>query len=259
MNPLALVTGASSGIGLHIAEGLAKRGHDLVLVGRNKPELTTLQAAWSATYGVRVQVVANDLAEAGAAERMYAAVRADNPAPDVLVNNAAFGEVGPFHEADAAQIERMMQLNMSALTRLTHVALVEMRARGNGRIMNVASCAAFNAGPLMAVYFATKAYVLNFSEAVAHECAGSGVTITVLCPGATKTNFHITAGFHPAAKLFNPPYAASAASVADYGLRALFAGRRIAVPGISNRLSLFAIRLLPRRMVTTITQWALRQ
>lgn len=257
--PLALVTGASSGIGRHLAEGLAKRGHDLVLVARSEAELTALKTAWESAYSIVVRVVASDLSAPGAAEQLYAAVRAAGPTPDVLVNNAGFGDVGPFHAADAAHLERMLQLNVLALTRLTHLALVEMRARGSGRILNVASCAGFSAGPLMAVYFATKAYVLHFSEAVAHECAGSGVTVTVLCPGATRTDFHTNAGFPATAKVFNSPFAGDPLHVATYGLRALFAGRRIAVPGFSNRLSLLAIRVLPRRLVAIVTHWALRQ
>ncbi len=257
--PLALVTGASTGIGRHLAEGLARRGHDLVLVARSEPELTALKIAWEPTYGIAVRVVVSDLAEHGAAERLYAVVRAAGPIPDVLVNNAGFGDLGPFHHADPDLLERMLHLNVLALTRLTHLALVEMRARGSGRILNVASCAGFSAGPQMAVYFATKAYVLHFSEAVAHECAGSGVSVTTLCPGATSTGFHVTAGFPAGAKLFNSPFAADPVSVARYGLRALFAGRRIAVHGMSNRLSLFAIRLLPRRLVSTFTSWVVRQ
>ena len=164
-----------------------------------------------------------------------------------------------FHDAEWEKLGRMLQLNVLAVTRLTHLALAEMRARGSGRIMNLASCAAFSPGPLMAVYFATKAYVLHFSEAIAQECVGTGVTVTALCPGATRTRFHTTAGFSDGTRLFSSPFAAEAEGVAIYGVRAMFAGRRVAVPGFSNRLSLLAIRVLPRRLMTVITHRLFRR
>ncbi len=254
----ALITGAASGIGRHLAIEFAARGLDLLLVARNEPALHALQAELQATHAVRVTLMGQDLAQPGAAADLYARVRAILPAPDVLVNNAGFGVYGNFHQADDEVLERMVQVNILVVTQLARLALPEMRQRGSGRILNVASCAAFNAGPLMAVYFATKAYVLHFSEAIAQECAGSGVTVTALCPGATATEFHRTAGFPGESWLFAPPIAAHPATVARYGIRAMYAGRRIAIPGLMNKVSVFMLRFIPRRLAVLLTQRVLR-
>ena len=254
----AFITGASSGIGRHLAIEFAAKGLDLLLVARNEQALQTLQAELQATYAVRVTLIGFDLAAPGAAAELYARVRAILPVPDVLVNNAGFGAYGNFREVDVEMFNRMVQVNILAVTQLTHLILPEMHKRGSGRIMNVASCAAFNAGPLMAVYFATKAYVLHFSEAIAQECAGSGVTVTALCPGATTTEFHRTAGFPGESWLFAPPIASHPAAVARNGIRALYAGRRIAIPGIANKISVFMLRFTPRRLAVILTQRILR-
>jgi uncharacterized protein len=256
--PYALVTGASSGIGLHVAEELARRGFDLVLVARSPEQLAERKAVLERTYAIRVAVLACDLAAPDAGAQLYRAVRGAHAVPDILVNNAGFGAFGSFHVADGANLQRLIHLNVLTLTSLMHQVLPDMRARGSGRILNVASCAAFAPGPLMAVYFATKAYVLHLSEAVAEECAGSGVTVTALCPGSTTTDFHRTAGFPEDSWLFAPPVAARAESVARYGVRALLAGRRIAIPGFSNRLVVFALRVVPRRLAVILAHRALR-
>ena len=170
----ALITGASSGIGRHLALELAARGLDVVLVARNDSPLQELRLEIETRHQVRATVIAIDLSVPGAAANLYTELRTSMPPPDVLVNNAGFGSFGLFHEADGEVLQRLVQVNILALTCLLRRALPEMRARGSGRVLNVASCAAFNAGPLMAVYFATKAYVLHLSEAVAQECVGSG-------------------------------------------------------------------------------------
>lgn len=256
--PYALVTGASSGIGRHLADELAGRGFDLVLVARSTDVLDTVKAEIEATHRVKITVIDCDLAVPGAAAELYSQVRATWPVPDVLVNNAGFGAFGQFHEADGENLLRLVQVNIMALTCLMRRALPEMRQRGSGRILNVASCAAFSPGPLMAVYFATKSYVLSLSEAVAHECAGTGVTVTALCPGSTATAFHRIAGFPEDSWLFSPPVAAHPKSVARYGIRALFAGRRTAIPGFLNRVAIFSVRLVPRFVALAITQRVLR-
>jgi len=178
----ALITGASSGIGRHLALELAARGLDVVLVARNDSPLQELRLEIETRHQVRATVIAIDLSVPGAAANLYTELRTSMPPPDVLVNNAGFGSFGLFHEADGEVLQRLVQVNILALTCLLRRALPEMRARGSGRVLNVASCAAFNAGPLMAVYFATKAYVLHLSEAVAQECVGSGVTVTAPPP-----------------------------------------------------------------------------
>ena len=254
----ALITGASSGIGRHLALELAARGLDVVLVARNDSPLQELRLEIETRHQVRATVIAIDLSVPGAAANLYTELRTSMPPPDVLVNNAGFGSFGLFHEADGEVLQRLVQVNILALTCLLRRALPEMRARGSGRVLNVASCAAFNAGPLMAVYFATKAYVLHLSEAVAQECVGSGVTVTALCPGATATEFHRTAGFPEDSWLFAPPVAARPAAVARYGIRALYAGRRIAIPGVANKLSIFALRIIPRRIAVVLAQRVLR-
>ena len=254
----ALITGASSGIGRHLAHALAARGLDVLLVARDEAALQTLQAELRATSAVAVTIIACDLSQPQAAVALYAQVRATMPVPEVLINNAGFGAYGDFHAGDAAVIERMVQVNIMALTQLMRLVLAEMRSRGQGRIMNVASCAGFSAGPLMAVYFATKAYVLHLSEAVAQECAGSGVTITALCPGSTITKFHSVAGFPEDSWLFTPPIAASSMAVAGYAVRALYAGKRVAIPGLANKLAIVGLRLIPRRLAVALTQRVLR-
>ena len=248
----ALITGASSGIGLHLALELAARGLDVVLIARNDVTLQDLRVEIEALHPVRAVVMGVDLSVPGAADKLYSELRATWPAPDVLVNNAGFGAYGLFHEADGEVLQRLVQVNILALTCLLRRALPEMRARGSGRVLNVASCAAFNAGPLMAVYFATKAYVLHLSEAVAQECVGSDVTVTALCPGATATEFHRTAGFPENSWLFAPPVAARPAAVARYGVRAMYAGRRIAIPGLANKLSILSLRFIPRRLAVMV-------
>lgn len=250
----ALITGASSGIGRHLACELAARGLDVVLVARNDQALDDLRTEIEARYGVRATVKGIDLSVPGAAADLYTELRTTFPAPDVLVNNAGFGSYGLFHEADGEVLQSLVQVNILALTSLLRRVLPEMRARGSGRVLNVASCAAFNAGPMMAVYFATKAYVLHLSEAVAQECVGSGVTVTALCPGATATDFHRTAGFPENSWLFASPVAAQPETVARFGVRALYAGRRVAIPGVMNKLSILALRIVPRRLAVIMAQ-----
>ncbi len=256
--PYALVTGASSGIGLHLANELARRGFDLVLVARSTDLLTELKTTIERSHAVRVSLLACDLAAPDAGLFLYRELRATHPVPDLLINNAGFGAFGAFHEADGENLQRLIQLNVLTLTCLMRQVLPGMHARGSGRVLNVASCAAFAPGPLMAVYFATKAYVLHLSEAVAQECAGSGVTVTALCPGSTATEFHRTAGFPDDSWLFAPPVAARPEVVARYGVKALLAGRRIAIPGFANCLVIFALRLIPRRLAVVLAHRALR-
>lgn len=245
--PATVITGASSGIGEALARRLARQDRQpLVLVARRQDKLDAL-AAELRQPGRRVEVVALDLEQPGAAARLMEAVSALGLQVDTLVNNAGFGLNNCFADMPLDRIQGMMQLNMVALTELCHAVLPGMRARGRGRIMNIASVAAFQACPSFAVYGATKSYVLMFSEALAAEEKRHGIRVTAVCPGATDTAFHDVAGNRGtlAEKLMD-----SAATVAATALRALDAGRPVVVTGLLNKPLPFFVRLLPRMVVT---------
>lgn len=234
----ALVTGASGGIGLEIARLLAA-DHDLVLVARSAERLREVAAELG---GARVVPV--DLAEPGAVARVVEAV----PDVDVLVNNAGVGDFSPFAEADPTKLDMLIALNIGALTNLTRAYLPGMLSRGHGSIMNVASTASFQPGPLMAVYYATKAYVLSLSEALAEETRGSGVTVTALCPGATASGFQAGAAMEQS-RLVRGRKLPTAASVAAKGVAAMRKGDAVAVPGAMNKMFATSIRFTPRPVV----------
>lgn len=249
--PLALVTGASGGIGLEIARELGARGHDLVLVARSEAKLRELGSELATRHGLRVEVIAADLATAGGADAVAAELERRGLQVDVLVNNAGFGLFGRHVETALADEQQMIDVNITALTRLTKRLLPAMVARGHGRVLNLASTAAFQPGPYMAVYYATKAYVLSYSEALAEELGGSGVTVTALCPGPTRSGFQDKAAMHDSA-LVKGKRLPTAAEVARYGVQAMLNGRRVAVHGLMNRLMAQSIRFTPRRLVTRL-------
>ncbi len=251
--PIALVTGASSGIGLELATLLAREGHDLICVARNRERLEQIARGLREEFGGAVTVIPRDLAEPEAARAVAAEVESRGFPLEILVNNAGFGVYGRFAETSLEQELAMIQVNLVALTELTKRFLPGMLRRGHGRILNVASTAAFQPGPLMAVYYATKAYVLSFSEALANETAGTGVTVTALCPGPTITEFQNRAGVG-GTRLFHSPLVRDARSVALAGYRGMRRGRRVVVPGLENRLLVEAVRLTPRRLVTAIAR-----
>jgi len=251
--PLALVTGASAGIGMELARRLAAGGHDLVLVARRADELRALAESLAAAHGVTAHVIPADLADPAVPQRLFDEVSARGLAVDVLVNNAGFGLLGPFADADPGRTMAMVRVNVAALTHLTGLFLPGMRERGRGRILNVASTAAFQPGPLMAVYYATKAYVLSFSEALHKELAGTGVTVTCLCPGPTKTEFAAASGM-AGTMIFSGPNVMAAGPVADAGYRGMMKGKRVVVPGLFNRLLIGAGRLAPRGLVLTLVK-----
>lgn len=246
--PFALVTGASSGIGTDLARQLAARGHGLVLTARRKDRLDALKGEIEAAHKVPVHVVAQDLSDPGAARALHEACRALGVEMGVLVNNAGYGIQGRLVEMDPAAIARMTQVNVHALTELTLLFGREMAGRGAGRILNVASAAAFLPSPYVSAYAATKAYVLSFSEAVRFEFAPSGVTVTTLYPGITTTEFNQVAGARTPglmdASILGP------AEVARIGLAGLFAGKRAVVPGFINKLNAFFSQVLHRGLVT---------
>ncbi len=248
----ALITGASSGIGYELARVFAREGYDLVLVARNRLRLEALSADLTSRHAVKCAVIEKDLAAALAPNEIFDAVRAASVDVDVLVNNAGFGTNGPFARADLHSQMQMLQVNVVALTHLTGLFLPDMIARKNGKILNVASTAAFQPGPLMAVYYASKAYVLSFSEAIADELRRTRITVTALCPGPTKTEFHERAKIQNSRML--TANTMDAATVARAGYEGMLKGRRLVIPGFTNRFLAASVRLAPRRLVTKVTR-----
>jgi len=257
MSNTALITGASSGIGTEFARIHAAKGGDMVLVARNEAKLNQLKAELEAAHKVTVTVIASDLGVPGAAQQVFAATETANLQIDVLINNAGFGGHGKFHERELAQEDAMIQLNITALTDLTHLYLQGMVARKQGKILNVASTAAFMPGPLQAVYYATKAYVLSFSQAIAEELSGTGVTVTALCPGAVKTSF-VEAGNLEGVEIFDK--AASAASVAIHGYQAMEKKKLVTINEMGLNFMLNWITpLLPRKTLLKISRQAMEK
>jgi len=249
----ALITGASGGIGAEIARLFAENGYGVVLVARSKDRLVALANELEARHAVAARVIEADLAQPTAPSEIYHQVGLQGVTVDVLVNNAGFGTYGRFADTDLPTELEMLQVNMVALTHLTKLYLRDMLARGDGKIMNVASTAAFQPGPLMAVYYATKAYVLSFSEALANEVQGSGVTVTALCPGPTATGFQQRADME-GIRLVRGPLMMDAARVARVGYNALMAGKAVAIAGWTNRLLVLGVRLAPRGLVTRVVR-----
>jgi short-subunit dehydrogenase len=240
---VALVTGASGGIGMELARVLAP-DHDLVLVARSAAKLDAL-----ATELGGARVIAADLSDPSAVGKIVAEV----PDVDVLVNNAGVGDFGAFAEADLDRTLAMIQLNITSLTALTRRYVPGMLERGNGRVMNVASTASFQPGPLMAVYYATKSYVLSFSEAIAEEMRGTGVTVTALCPGPTASGFQAAADMELSPLVANRKLP-SAADVARYGVKAMEKGEVVAVPGALNKAMATSVRFTPRFVLRRVVR-----
>jgi hypothetical protein len=247
----ALVTGASSGIGRAFAVRLAARGANLVIVARRQAELDALAIELRKDHQIEVTVVAIDLATATAAADLYARTEGAGRAIDVLINNAGFGTHQYFLEQDWAKVHQQLQLNIVTLTELTHRFGQAMSQRGRGHILNVGSIGAYTPCPTYATYAAGKAYVRDFTEAIAHELAPRGVRVCCLCPGGTITEFHQVAGQTVPgwmrAMAFMP-----ADRCAAIGLRALFGWRRNVVSGVGNKIGMWALRFVPRRMIVWI-------
>jgi len=253
---VALVTGASSGIGLELAKLLAANGHDLVLVARREKEMRDLADQLSRQHEIAVRVVAADLARPGAPERIAEALASDGVEVGTLVNNAGFGLRGSFTRLPVARQLDQIQVNVTALTHLTALFLPGMQARKRGRVLNVASTAAFQPGPQMAVYYATKAYVLSLSVALAVELEGTGVTVTTLCPGLTVTEFHEVAE-HLKSDAFMR-HAMTAEDVAEIGIRAALKGKAVVTAGFTNQLLGGVVKILPRSTATAIAGATMR-
>ena len=241
--PGVLVTGASSGIGEAIAREFARRGHDLVLVARHEQRLSELARSLRDEQGISAVHLSCDLSQADAHEQVHHWVRKQGVSVDILVNNAGFDVFGPVSETDMQQEADMLAVNIRALTMLTKLFLPRMIKRGRGRILNIGSTGSFIPTPYNAVYCASKAYVLSFSAALAEECRGTGVSVTCLCPGATHTRFHERAGMQGITLMKFPVM--DAASVARTGVAACLSGRRLVVPGVFNKLSMYTMSLMP--------------
>jgi len=239
---VALITGASAGLGVDFARQLSAQGKQLVLVARRRDRLDALAAELGNTRAVEM-----DLSEAGAADRLMADLAAHGEQADLLINNAGFGLTGRFAELDGRRQRQMIDLNCGALIELAHAVLPAMIERKQGRILNVASTAAFQPGPGMAVYFATKAFVLSFSEALHEEVKRHGVTVSALCPGPTATEFGEVAGFGQSNLL--DKVAADSASVVRAGLAGLDNGKAVIIPGVMNKSTAQAHRFFPRSWV----------
>jgi short-subunit dehydrogenase len=252
MPDLALVTGASSGIGRDLATIHAERGGDLVLVARRRDRLEALAADLRDRHQVSVLVRPCDLARPGAAAEIHREITDLDLEVDILINNAGFGGHGRFGEIDPARHTAMIQVNVMALTELTRAFLPAMVARGRGRVLNLASTAAFLPGPLQAVYFATKAYVLSLGEALTVELEGTGVTVTTLCPGATTTEFEAAANLEGSG-LFERGAAASR-DVAETGYRAMLGGKSVVVHGAANKAIPGLLRMVPRGMAAKVAR-----
>ncbi|HZQ67292.1 MAG TPA: SDR family oxidoreductase [Terriglobales bacterium] len=249
----ALITGASGGIGNELAKLFAKDHHNLILVARSADKLTHFAVELQSQFGISVRSVALDLTDPAAPQSLFQQLASERITVDILVNNAGYGTFGEFHKTSVQDALGQIQLNITALTHLTRLFLTPMAERHSGKILNVASTAGFQPGPLMAVYYATKAYVISFSEALANELEGSGVTVTCFCPGATDTGFQGRAGTENTV-LFKKLRPMSAQAVALDGYRGLMAGRTLVVSGFRNWLVAESVRFAPRKMVTAISR-----
>ena len=244
MRPVTLITGASAGLGAEFARQCSKRGDELVLVARRRDRLEARAAELGRTH-----VMVADLAAPGAPAKVIGAVADQGLAVSTLINNAGFGLTGEFAGLPADRQREMIDLNIAALVELTHLVLPQMRERRTGAILNVASTAAFQAGPGFAVYFASKAFVLSFTEALHQELKAEGVNVTALCPGPTRTEFGEVAGV--TSKAFNR-FAADAPTVVAAGLKGLLRNKAIVIPGLTNKISAQSARIIPRAAMRRI-------
>jgi uncharacterized protein len=251
--PLAIVTGASSGIGRDFADLYAHDGHDLLLIARRRDALESLARSLRDRYGIICDAFPADLARRLDREHLAARIRSVDDRVVALVNNAGIGTHGYFRETDIERELEIIEVNIAALTHVTKMVLPGMLARHQGRIVNVSSVAAFQPGPLMAVYYASKAYVQSFSEALAEEVAGTGVTVTALCPGPTLTEFQTQSGLRSDAPTVGAPPMTSR-DVAEAGYRAANRGKRVVVTGLRNKVVVLANRLLSRRRMTRLVR-----
>lgn len=248
MKKTALITGASGGLGLSFVDIFARDGYDVVLVARNGERLNEIKEETEKKYGITATVIPCDLCKPDGVQEVYNATEAAGIKVDVLVNNAGFGDFGEFHKSDINKQIRMVDLNCTALMHLCHLYIPDMIKNGGGNILNVDSIAAFQPGPLMSTYYATKAFVLSFSQALHRELKGTGVKVTALCPGPIRTNFDNAAdlgesGLFKNLKVWSPDV------VAEFGYKNMKKGKAVCICGFVNKIIVFANRLAPRCLV----------
>ncbi|MBE4908507.1 SDR family oxidoreductase [Bacillus luteolus] len=249
MNKTVLITGATSGLGYDFVKLFANDGYNLVLVARSTQKMEEIKQTFK---NIKVTIITKDLTRVGAAKEVYEEIEKQGIFIDVLVNNAGYGLMGEFDKLDLQAQVNMIQLNVTALTELTYYFLPKMKEKNSGRILNVASTAAFQPGPLMAVYYATKAYVLSFSEALVEELYNHSITVTTLCPGATKTNFGSVASVE-GTKMFSR--AMSSESVAKEGYIGLLKGKRVIITGNFNKMGAISAKFLPRSLAAKVAKY----
>jgi uncharacterized protein len=250
MKPYALITGASSGIGLELAHTFAKNGYNLVLVARSREKMEALAAECHTQHATESLVIEADLSDRTSAQMVFDTVKKKKLVLDVLVNNAGFGDTGEFASSDWQKQEDMMMVNMIAAAHLTRLFVPQLIEQKNGYILNVASVVAFLPGPLMSIYFATKAFLLSFSEALSEELKNTGVSVTVLCPGVTESGFQKVANIEES-KFVKGKKMPSAAEVAEFGYTSMIARKVVVVHGFSNYMLTLAPRFFPRSWIRT--------
>lgn len=253
MEKIALITGASKGIGREFANVFAKNGYSLLLIARTTSELEKLQSELKSKYQCESKILSLDLSQPQCVDTIMTAFQEEIPKIEVLVNNAGFGFAKKFTDIAEQDIDGMLAVNINVLTKLTYRVLPFMTAKKSGKILNVASTAAFAPGPYMAVYYATKAYVLSFSEALYEEYAEDGVTISALCPGVTKTSFQARAGMEKTVIMSGLLPMMSAEEVANIGYDGLMKGKRVIITGVMNKITVFFMQFMPSFITAKMT------
>lgn len=251
INKTALITGGASGLGYEFAVLLAKDAYHLILIDINSDKLKETKKELEDHYPTQVTTITKDMSKQNSSSELFEEIK-ETPI-DVLINNAGFGLYGHFHETNWEREASMLNLHIMATTHLTKLILKGMVERGSGKVLNMSSLAAFQPGPLMSIYYASKAYILSFSEAIANELKGTGVTVTVLCPGQTKTSFQevVSEGTSENKIGFN---IATPDEVAQYGYKAMLKGKSVAIPGTFNKFLSILPRIMPRNIATAIVR-----
>lgn len=253
MKKTALITGASAGFGAEFAKIFAKNGHNLVLAARRLERMNVLAEELREKYKVEIRVLGKDLSKMDEVQVIFDTLQREKIRIDYLVNNAGLGDFGNFHESEWIKQEQILNVNIKALTKLTYLFVKPMVENGYGKILNVASTAAFQPGPLMAIYYASKAYVLSFSEALNNELSGTGVSVTILCPGASESEFLEVANLGES-KLFKWKRVPTSAEVAEFGYKEMMKDNMTVIPGLMNKAGAIAGRFVPRKLALKIVR-----
>ena len=253
MRSTALITGASRGIGAEFAKIFASNESDLILTARDEQDLLRLKQEIEKSHGVNIKIIVRDLSDTEQVQSLFDEIKGEGIQVDYLINNAGFGDYGYFENSDWKRQESMLNLNINALTQLCHLFVQEWKGKKQGKILNVSSTASFQPGPGMSVYYASKAYVSSFSQALHYELRKKGITVTTLCPGPTKSNFAAAARVEGPNKLLKDRELPSSQKVAEYGYRAMMKGKSLVIQGSSNSFLAFMVRFVPRKVMTMIS------